>query len=153
MILPVRICGDPILSKRSRKISKIDNRIRELASDMIETMARFEGIGLAANQVGVDLRIISVDPKPAGFDTEPFVIINPEIVKSEGEQEEEEGCLSIPGYVFRVSRPMKIKVKGIDIEGSEFVIQGEGLLTRVLMHEIDHINGILIKDHANSKEI
>lgn len=153
MILPIRIYGDPVLRKKSNKVDKITENLRNLSKDMVETMVKFDGIGLAANQVGIDLRIIIVDPKPAGFDTPPFVIINPEIVDSTGEQEEEEGCLSIPGYFLKITRPEQMKVRGIDLDGKEFIIHGEGLLARVLGHEIDHLNGQLIINHANGKKI
>ncbi|HID32690.1 MAG TPA: peptide deformylase [bacterium (Candidatus Stahlbacteria)] len=153
MILPVRIFDDPILRRKARKVETITDEIRGLAQDMIETMIRFDGIGLAANQVGKDLRIITIDPRPCGFNIDPYAIINPEIISSEDIMEGEEGCLSLPGVYRRIKRAKKVKVAGADIDGREIVVQGEELMSRVLQHEIDHINGNLIIFYPNGEEI
>jgi len=153
VILPVRIVGDPVLYQRASEVEEITDELRELARNMIETMIRFEGIGLAANQIGIPLRIITVDPRCSGFNTDPFALINPVLIDQEGEEEAEEGCLSIPGVYLIVPRAERVKVKGIDIDGKETVIRAEGLFARVLQHEIDHINGRLITYYSNGKEV
>lgn len=137
----IRKDGDPILRKKSRKIKNIDERIKELAEDMLDTMYQAEGVGLAAPQVGVLKRIIVLDVGEG-----PITIINPEPVYTEGKQEEIEGCLSVPGKAGIVVRPELIKVKGLDIEGKELLIKGEGFLARALSHEMDHLDGILFTD-------
>jgi peptide deformylase len=97
--------------------------------------------------------VITIDPRPAGFNTDPYAVINPEIISSDGEMEAEEGCLSLPGLYRDVKRAAKIKVKGLDIDGNEIVVQGEELMARVLQHEIDHINGRLIIFNPNGREV
>ncbi len=137
----IRKEGDPILRKKSREIKNIDERIKELAGDMLDTMYDSEGVGLAAPQVGILKRIIVIDVGEG-----PITLINPELVFEEGKQEEIEGCLSVPGKAGIVVRPELIKVKGLDIEGNEVLIKGEDFLARALSHEIDHLNGILFID-------
>lgn len=140
-IRKVRREGDSILRKKCREIDKIDERIKILAKDMLDTMYKAEGVGLAAPQVGVLKRIIVVDVGEG-----PIIIINPEIISQEGKQEEVEGCLSIPGKAGIVVRPDKIILKGSDIEGNEIQIEGNGFLARALSHEIDHLEGVLFID-------
>lgn len=140
-IRKIRREGDSILRKKSRKIDKIDERIKILANDMLDTMYNSEGVGLAAPQVGILKRIIVVD-----IGEGPITIINPEIISQEGKQEEVEGCLSIPGKAGIVIRPDTIIVKGIDIKGNDIQIEGKGFLARALSHEVDHLDGILFID-------
>jgi peptide deformylase len=140
-IRKIRREGDTILRKKSRKIDKIDERIKILAKDMLDTMYKSEGVGLAAPQVGILKRIIVVDVGEG-----PITIINPEIISQDGKQEEVEGCLSIPGKAGIVIRPDNIIVKGNDIEGKEIQIEGNGFLARALSHEIDHLEGVLFID-------
>src|SRR5690554_1343870 len=140
-IRKIRREGDPILRKKSRKIDKIDERIKILVNDMLDTMYNSEGVGLAAPQVGILKRIIVVD-----IGEGPITIINPEIISQEGKQEEVEGCLSIPGKAGIVIRPDTIIVKGIDIKGNDIQIEGKGFLARALSHEVDHLDGILFID-------
>jgi peptide deformylase len=139
----IRKDSDPVLRKQSRLVDKIDDRIKTLVEDMIETMYEADGVGLAAPQVGILKRIIVIDLYD---DTGVKVLINPEIVKQEGHYIDAEGCLSIPGVSGMVERPEITVVKGLNLEGQEITIEGEGLLSRALCHEIDHLNGVLFTD-------
>lgn len=135
------ILGEDILRKKCRTVEKVDDRIRQIAGDMAETMYKANGVGLAAPQVGILKRIIVVDVGE-GLVT----LINPEIIESKGSQVDEEGCLSIPGRRGIVERPMEIRVKGLDENGNEKEIKAEGYFARALCHEIDHLAGILFID-------
>ncbi|NMA95621.1 MAG: peptide deformylase [Clostridiales bacterium] len=135
---------DSILRKRSRRIDNIDDRVHTLLDDMIETMYAAEGVGLAAPQVGVLKRVIVIDIGEGLIE-----IINPEIVKKSGKQLESEGCLSVPGIVAKVSRPMQVTVKGLDRDAKEITVEGTGLMAAALCHEIDHLDGILFIDRAD----
>jgi len=116
----------------------------------VGTLRNAGGIGLSANQVGEELRVFVVDRSLFQADDSPLIIINPEIVDTHGEQTEEEGCLSIPGTYADVTRPLELTVKGIDLNEKEVIVEAKGLLSRVLAHEIDHLNGILFIDHLSS---
>lgn len=144
----IRLERDPILRKKSRKIEKVDERIRILAKDMLETMYEAEGAGLAAPQVGILKRLIVVDVGKG-----PITLINPEIVLQEGEQEGIEGCLSIPGKSGIVIRPKKVVAKGLDLDGNKVEIEGEDFLARAFSHEIDHLEGILFTDKMIKKKV
>lgn len=137
----IRLEEDPILRKKSREVDKIDERIKILLDDMVDTMNNVNGIGLAGPQVGILRRVIIID-----IGDGPIKLINPEFIDSEGEQIEVEGCLSIPDVAGTVKRPNWVKVKYLDIDGEEQVMEGEGLMARVLCHEIDHLEGILYTD-------
>lgn len=142
------------LNRKARKISDIDDKIRALAMDMAETMYKAPGIGLAANQVGELLSLIVVDveyPYAEEKDKKknPLFLINPEIVKSEGETVNEEGCLSVPDFGVEVKRAERCQVRCVDLEGKPINIDAEGLLARALQHEIDHLNGMTILEHAS----
>lgn len=139
----IRKDSDPVLRKQSRVVEKIDDRIKTLVEDMIETMYEADGVGLAAPQVGILKRIIVIDLYD---ETGVKVLINPEIVKQEGHYIDAEGCLSIPGVSGMVERPEITVVKGLNLEGQEITFEGEGLLSRALCHEIDHLNGVLFTD-------
>lgn len=136
--------GDPILRKTSRKIETIDDRIKTLAADMLETMHDANGVGLAAVQVGKLRRLVIVEVEEG----RPFILINPEIVSSEGRQTEAEGCLSIPGKWGITDRPMKVTVRATGLDGKNFSVIGSGLLARALCHEIDHLDGKLFTDNV-----
>ena len=136
--------GDPILRKTSRKIETIDDRIKTLAADMLETMHDANGVGLAAVQVGKLRRLVIVEVE----DGRPFILINPEIVAKEGRQTEAEGCLSIPGKWGITDRPMKVTVRATGLDGKNFSVMGSGLLARALCHEIDHLDGKLFTDNV-----
>ncbi|MDD2573495.1 MAG: peptide deformylase [Firmicutes bacterium] len=137
----IRLEGDPVLRKKSRKVDKIDDRIITLLDDMAETMKQEEGVGLAAPQVGVLRAVILVDVGDGLIE-----LINPQLLEAEGKEIKAEGCLSIPDRSGEVERPYWVKVKGLDRKGEEVVITGEGLLARALCHEIDHLEGILFID-------
>ncbi|WP_352419954.1 peptide deformylase [Proteiniborus sp.] len=140
-IRQIRFEDDPILRKKSRKVDKIDERIRTLVQDMLDTMYKEEGVGLAAPQVGILKRVVVID-----IGEGPIVMINPEIIEEEGKSIDLEGCLSIPGKSGKVCRPERVKVEHLDIEGNKNIIEGTALLARALCHEIDHLNGILYID-------
>ena len=135
--------GDEILRKKSREVEKIDDRIKELIEDMIETMHKYNGVGLAAVQVGILKRIIVIDLYDG---KEPLRLINPVIVKAKGEQEVEEGCLSFPNKYAKLIRPAEVTVEAMDSNGKKIKIHAKGLLAQALAHEIDHLNGIVFTD-------
>ena len=140
----LRYKGDEILRKKSREIEVIDDRIKELAEDMFDTMHKYDGLGLAGVQVGILKRIIVIDLYD---DVSKFCLINPEIVeKSEETVELEEGCLSYPNQFGKVVRSTKVKVKALDLDGKKVTLEAEGLLAQALQHEIDHLNGEVFKD-------
>jgi peptide deformylase len=146
---------DPVLRQKAKKVKKIEASTQKLIDDMIETMNDAPGVGLAAPQVGVSLRVIVVETPDDEDDPDSgtkLQLINPEIVKSDGEQDGEEGCLSIPGYVGMVKRKMNVTVKGTNRKGKEVKVNASGYLARILQHEIDHIDGILFTDRLDSPE-
>jgi peptide deformylase len=146
----IRIYGDPVLRKKAEDVTRVDEKIRKLVSDMLDTLKNAGGIGLAANQVGQALRIFVVDRSLFQVDDSPLIVINPTIVDVHGEQTEEEGCLSIPGTYADIKRPQELTVKGIDLDEKELMVEAKGILSRVLAHETDHLNGILFVDHLSS---
>lgn len=137
----IRFDTDEVLRKRSREIETIDNKIRELAIDMVETMYKFDGVGLAAPQVGILKRMIVIDPG-----TGPKVLINPVIKKASGKQTGEEGCLSFPNMFGNVDRPETLVVEAFDIDGKKIKIKAKDLEAVILSHEIDHLDGVLFID-------
>ncbi len=139
----------PVLSKRCKEVGPVDEEVRRLVQDMIETMYDANGIGLAACQVGVSQRVIVVDVSPMDSEQSLLVLLNPEVLDEEGEVESEEGCLSVPDCVEKVDRKKKLRVKGLSPEGEEFEISAEGILAIALQHEIDHLNGVLILDRIS----
>jgi peptide deformylase len=149
-VLPIRIYGDSVLRRRAKEITLVDERVRKLASEMVTTLKNARGIGLSANQVGEELRIFVVDRSLFQVDDSPLIIVNPEIVDTRNEQTEEEGCLSVPGTYADVKRSLELTVKGIDLNEKEIIVEAKGLLSRVLAHEIDHLNGVLFIDHLSS---
>jgi peptide deformylase len=140
-IRPILNAEEPVLRERTKRVSRPDASTHRLLDDMLVTMRDAPGVGLAANQVGVPLQVAVIEVE--GRITE---LVNPEIVKSSGEQVDWEGCLSIPGYVAEVMRAAKVTVKARDRHGREFRVKGEGLFARALQHEIDHLNGHLYID-------
>lgn len=139
----VRLEDDEILRKKTRKVENIDDKIRELVDDMIETMHSQDGVGLAAPQVGVLKRVVVIDLYD---DKGPYVLINPEIIKEKGKQEVDEGCLSFPNKFAKVVRPAEVTVKALDRDGKEYKLKGKGLLAQAISHELDHLEGILFVD-------
>jgi peptide deformylase len=145
-VLPVNYLGDSVLRKKSRPVEVVDEAVKKLVADMIETMYADEGVGLAAPQVSVLKRIIVYDNVTAAYGTDPQVLINPEIVDEEGSCRAEEGCLSIPELKGQVERSERVTAVGLDREGRTIEVRAEGLAARVLQHEIDHLDGILFVD-------
>jgi peptide deformylase len=143
----LRIVGDEILRKKARTVDKIDHRTKVLLDDMIETMHKSEGVGLAAPQVGVLKKLVVIDIGDGVIE-----LINPEIIEQEGEVIDQEGCLSVPGVTGQVPRPARVKVKAVDRNNKPLEIEGTDLLARALCHEIDHLNGILFIDKMITKE-
>jgi peptide deformylase len=148
-ILEIITLGHPVLVQRAKEIDNIDQNIIDLAENMILTMHAAPGIGLAAPQVNHSRRLITVDLSIGEKSESLFVLINPELSDEEGEDVLEDGCLSVPGINEKVTRPYRVCVKGIDLGGKEKIIEAEGLLARVLCHEIDHINGKLFIEHLS----
>ena len=172
-VLPIRMAGDPVLRQKAKKVSTIDDSVQKLIDDMIETMRDAPGVGLAANQVGVLLRVVVIEvpvlpeeddeaadeppeaaaEPPQELERELYTLINPQIVKRSGERLLDEGCLSVPGYKAEVSRSVSVTVKGLDRDGRQVRIKAEDtLLAEVIEHEVDHINGILYIDHLESMD-
>jgi peptide deformylase len=137
----IREDGDEILRKISKTVLEVNDKILSLLDDMAETMKKNEGVGLAGPQIGVLKRIIVIDVGEGIVE-----LIDPEFISQEGEAIAAEGCLSVPGVFGEVKRPAKVKVRGLNRQGKKVIIEGEGMLARVLCHEIDHLDGILFKD-------
>ena len=138
----IRIDGDSILRKICKPVTEMTPRLSQLIDDMFDTMYEANGVGLAAPQVGIVKRIVVIDIA----DKNPLTLINPEIIETSGEQTGDEGCLSLPGKVGQVTRPMRVVCKALDRDMNEITVTGEGLLARAICHEADHLEGILYKD-------
>ena len=148
-VRPIRTLGDPVLRQKAKKVPAIDGSIHKLIEDMIESMRAASGVGLAAPQIGVSLRVIVIGLP----DEEPFALINREIVKRSGERKLEEGCLSVPWYrTENLTRSVTVVAKGLDPSGRKVRKKGQDdLLAQALEHEIDHVNGVLYIEHLESK--
>ena len=146
-VLKIRTNPDPVLRRKARKIAAIDDSIRKLIDDMVETMQESYGVGLAANQVGVPLRVVVIQVP----EQELLVLINPVIVETKGERMVIEGCLSVPGYQAEVPRAESVRVQARDRNGKIFRKGGTELLAQALQHEIDHLNGMLYIDYLKDK--
>lgn len=142
----IREMGDEILTKKCKEVKEVTPKIVELVEDMLETMYEADGVGLAAPQIGILKRIAVIDVSPEQDD--PIVLINPVIVHTEGEQRGSEGCLSVPGKVGIVTRPNIVRVEAYDLDFEKYVIEGEELLARALVHEIEHLDGTLYVEHV-----
>jgi peptide deformylase len=148
-VLPIcRFPVDHVLRQKTKKISRIDGSLQRLIDDMVDTMQASNGVGLAAPQVGVSLRVIVLQMP----EQEPITLINPETVKHAGEQEVTEGCLSVPSYYGEIKRSAEVVVKGKDRRGKAIRIKATGLMAEALEHEIDHLNGILYIDHVEGED-
>ncbi len=147
--LQLRYYGDPVLRKRAEPVQEITDAETKLAEEMLMTLYATHGIGLAATQVGVLKRFLIVDIDPEDADYEPIMLFNPEILSVEGESVAEEGCLSIPDLRADVKRPEKIVVKAMNDYSEDIQIEADGLLARVIQHEIDHLNGTLFIDRIS----
>lgn len=137
-IRKIRLEGDPVLGKKCRPVEKMTDKIHELIEDMLDTMYELNGVGLAAPQVGILKRIVVIDVGEG-----PIVLINPEIVETDGEQTGDEGCLSVPGMAGEVTRPNYVKVKALNEDMEAFEVEGTELLARAFCHETDHLDGIM----------
>ena len=149
MIRRILVYGAPELQEKSIPVIDFDNELRNLAQDMLETMYAAPGIGLAAPQIGINVRLRVVDLSAGEEAGHQLVLANPEITDKESSEKGEEGCLSVPGFTAMVERPTNINVRGKDIEGQPREIRAEGLLARALCHEIDHLDGILYLDRLS----
>lgn len=139
----IRKEGDELLRKKSKEVETIDDRIKELIEDMIDTMHEYDGVGLAAVQVGILKQIIVIDL----YDEKPILkLINPRIIKTKGKQEVEEGCLSFPNKYVKVIRPEEVTVEALDENGKKIKVTGTGLLAQAISHEMDHLNGVILTD-------
>ena len=144
-LLEIITRDNPRLRLKARRVPKVDDSVRRLMDDMVDTMLDAPGVGLAANQVDVQLRVIVMK-----VDNQLYSLANPEIVRSSGEQIGYEGCLSVPGYIGEVARAEKVTIKALNRNGKEVRIKGEGLLARAIQHEIDHLDGVLFTDRLTS---
>jgi peptide deformylase len=147
MIRPITKYGGTVLRTRATRVTDITADVQALIDDMIETMYAAPGVGLAAPQIGVSLRIFVADPSSGRRGRDLILMINPEIVEREGVQVEPEGCLSVPDFEAPVARPTMVVVRGRDRDGTVRSVEGDGLLARVFQHEIDHLDGSLFVDH------
>jgi peptide deformylase len=148
-VLQIRTLPDPVLRQKAKRVTKIDDSIQKLINDMVDTLhADPNRAGLAAPQVGVLLRVAVIEVP----EQELITLINPEIIKKEGERVVQEGCLSIPGYFGEIKRAVTVKVKAKDRDGKEFRLKAEGLLAQAMEQEIEHLDGILYIDHLESSE-
>jgi peptide deformylase len=149
MIRPIVLWGSGVLEVISEPVTNVTDAEIKLVQDMIETMYKAPGVGLAAPQVGVSKRIMVTDATSGERKDQLFTILNPQIVVADGEQFEEEGCLSIPGFSANVLRPKKVVLRGVDLNGKEIVLEGTDLLARAFCHEIDHLDGKFFLDHLS----
>jgi peptide deformylase len=148
----ILVYPDPFLARKAAPVTAVDDRVRALIRDMFETMYGAEGVGLAAPQVGVGKRVIVVDVSPVDKTIPPVAVVNPEIVERTGSVMGVEGCLSVPGIQGEVRRAETVVVRGRDEQGNPVRIRAEGILSRALQHEIDHLDGILFIDRIPSSE-
>lgn len=149
-IRPIVTYGNPVLRKIARPVETITTEVRELVAGMKATLKEYNGLGLAAPQVGEPLRVFIVDLSAMDITAEVQVFINPEILETSGSAEFEEGCLSFPGIYQRLTRPERVKIKALDENGKEFVMEVDGLSARAILHENDHLDGVLFIDHFSS---
>ncbi len=143
-IREIRLNGDEILRKKAREVEKVDDRIKELLQDMVETMHEYNGVGLAAPQVGILKRVIVIDLYDGN---EPLKLVNPKILKEKGKQKVDEGCLSFPNQFAKMIRPKEVTVEALNENGEQIRIEAVDLLAQALVHEIEHLDGILFVDN------
>jgi peptide deformylase len=150
MLIPILKYGSPELRKVSEPVTEFGDALKKIAKDMLESMYGSSGVGLAAPQIGVNIRLITIDTSNGENKEGALVVCNPEIIHAEGKQVAEEGCLSFPTFCENVTRPQRVKVKWRNLEGEEIEMEAEGLMARAFCHEIDHLNGVLFIDHLSS---
>ena len=146
-VLPIRLYPDPVLRVRCPPVESFDKALQTLIGDMTETMHAAPGIGLAAPQIGEELRLALVDLSVGEEPDALLILVNPEIISSSGKASDSEGCLSIPDYTEKVTRPETIVVRAQDENGESYELEADGLLARAIQHELDHLNGVLFVDH------
>ena len=146
---PVRVYGDPVLRRKAAEITEFDETLRALVEDMRETMAAYNGVGLAANQIGVLQRVLVVDVPVGQEERVRQTLVNPVILERSGSESGEEGCLSIPGIFEDVTRSRVIRVRALDETGKAIELEAEGYLARALQHEVDHLDGVLFTDRLS----
>lgn len=146
-VRPIRIYPDPVLRVECPPVERFDEELRRLADDMVETMHAAPGVGLAAPQVGVELRLAVVDLSVGEDPDALLVLVNPEVVERDGSETEVEGCLSIPDFTDKVERSFRVRVRARDLEGESFEIEADDWLARAILHEMDHLDGVLFVDH------
>jgi peptide deformylase len=144
---PVRVFGDPVLKQRARDVEELDGGLVALVETMYETMYEAVGVGLAAPQIGVQLRVFTYDVGEG-----PHAVVNPEIVAASGEWLYHEGCLSVPGVHFEIARPKVVTLRGLTVDGTELEVEGDEILGRVFQHELDHLDGVLLLDRLDPRE-
>lgn len=145
----IRVVGDPVLRQRAEEVVDIDERLVRLADDMLETMYDAPGLGLAAPQVGVQKRFFVYD---LGAGDGGQVLINPVVTESDGEWEYLEGCLSVPGMAFEIVRPARVHVTGVDLDGNDVSFEADELFGRLIQHELDHLDGVLLLEHLDDEQ-
>jgi peptide deformylase len=145
-VRPVRIYGDPVLRQRAKEVGEFDESLGRLVEDMRETMTAYNGVGLAANQVGVLQRVLVVDVPLEDAPRVRLALVNPTIESRSGSQPSEEGCLSIPGIIGEVTRAERVRVRALDEKGAPVTVEAEGYVARALQHEVDHLDGVLFVD-------
>jgi len=144
---PIVIYGDPVLREKSKKVDEINQDVKDLVSDLTDTLNRASGLGLTANQIGVAKRVFIIDLRAVDINETLRVFINPEIIeRSKEEVELEEGCLSFPDLYLKVTRPEKVRIRALDLDGNEFEVTAEGIAARAVQHEYDHAEGKLFID-------
>lgn len=149
-IRPIVKYGSAVLREMSRPVGEITSEIKDLVADMVATLKEAGGLGLAAAQVGMPLRIFIVDLSALDITAEPKAFINPEILETSGATEYEEGCLSFPGIYQLLTRPDRVRVRALGLDGKEFVEEADGVYARAILHEYDHLNGVLFIDHFST---
>ncbi|MDE3008417.1 MAG: peptide deformylase [Acidobacteriota bacterium] len=149
MTFPIRTFGDPVLNQVTTDVDNIDGKIAALAQSMIETMYEAPGVGLAANQVGIQKRLFVYD---AGEGDGPKVIVNPRIVETSGEWVYEEGCLSVPGLSWEITRPNAVHLRGYDLDGHELDLEVDEFEGRIFQHEVDHLDGVLLIERLSDEQ-
>ena len=149
MVYPITKYGVPVLEKPTAPVEKFDDELAKLCEDMFESMYVAQGVGLAATQIGLGIKLAVVDVSVGKNPEAKLVLANPEIIHVEGDQREEEGCLSLPGFRGSVLRPAYVTIRAQNVKGETYEMRGEGLLARAFCHEIDHLNGILFIQHLS----
>lgn len=148
-VLPIKTFPDPMLSRPCRQVTEVDEDLKQLAQDMLQTMYTAPGVGLAAPQVGRDVRLVVIDCTPKDEEPRPLVLFNPRILEMEGQVIFEEGCLSVPDFTSDVTRAERVVVQAMDPEGRSITVEGENLLAICLQHELDHLDGRLFLDRIS----